>query len=79
MPGAGLYADGCTGRARMVVDEDHGYLLGVTFVGPGVEELLHSATIARGRPGPDQPACHAVPASPCVSEVWLRLLEACRA
>ena len=33
--GAGLDADGCTGRARMLVDEDHGYLLGVTFVGPG--------------------------------------------
>ena len=30
----------------MVVDEDHGYLLGVTFVGPGVEELTNSATIA---------------------------------
>jgi len=30
----------------MVVDEDHGYLLGVTFVGPGVEELINSATIA---------------------------------
>jgi len=40
----------------MVVDEDHSYLLGVTFVGPGVEELIHSATIARGRPGSDQPA-----------------------
>jgi hypothetical protein len=25
--GASLYADGYTGRARMVVDEDHGYLL----------------------------------------------------
>ncbi len=34
--GANLYADGYPGRARMVVDEDHGYLLGVTFVGPGV-------------------------------------------
>jgi len=43
VPGAGLYADGYTGRARMVVDEDHGRLLGVTFVGPGVEELIHSA------------------------------------
>jgi dihydrolipoamide dehydrogenase len=32
--GASLYADGYTGRACMVVDEDHGYLLGVTFVGP---------------------------------------------
>src|SRR6202012_779118 len=44
--GAQLYADGYTGRARMVVDADRGYLLGVTFVGPGVSELLHSATIA---------------------------------
>jgi dihydrolipoamide dehydrogenase len=46
VPGAGLYADGYTGRARMVVDEDRGYLLVVTFVGPGVEELIHSATVA---------------------------------
>jgi dihydrolipoamide dehydrogenase len=44
--GAGLYADGYTGHARMIVDEDHGYVLGVTFVGPGVEDLLHSATVA---------------------------------
>ncbi len=35
VPGAGLHADGYTGHARMVVDEDHGCLLGVTFVGPG--------------------------------------------
>jgi hypothetical protein len=53
VPEAGLYADGCT---RMVVDDDHGYLLGVTLVGPGMQELIHSATIARGRPGTDQPA-----------------------
>lgn len=46
VPGAGLYADRYTGRARMVVDESDGYLLRVTFVGPGVEELIHSATIA---------------------------------
>ena len=44
--GADLYADGYAGRARIVIDEDHGYLLGATFVGPGVEELIHSATIA---------------------------------
>ena len=49
---AGLYADGYTGRDRMIVDEDHGYLLGVTFVGPGVEELIDSATIAVARQVP---------------------------
>jgi dihydrolipoamide dehydrogenase len=76
VPGAGLYADGYTGRARMVVDEAHGYLLGVTFVGPGVEELIHSATIAVAGRVPVSRLWHAVPCFPSISEVWLRLLEA---
>ena len=76
--GAKLYADGYTGRARMVVDVDHGYLLGVTFVGPGVSELLHSATIAVAGRVPIDRLWHAVPCFPTVSEVWLRLLEAYR-
>jgi dihydrolipoamide dehydrogenase len=76
--GASLYADGYTGRARMVVDEDHGYLLGVTFVGPGVEELIHSATIAVASQVPVSRLWHAVPCFPSISEVWLRLLEAYR-
>ena len=78
VPGAGLYADGYTGRARMVVDEDHGYLLGVTVVGPGVEELIHSATIAVAGQVPIGRLWHAVPCFPSISEVWLRLLEAYR-
>ncbi|HEY6497071.1 MAG TPA: NAD(P)/FAD-dependent oxidoreductase [Trebonia sp.] len=76
--GAGLYADGYTGHARMVVDEDHGYLLGVTMVGPGVEELIHSATVAVAGQVPVARLWHAVPAFPSVSEIWLRLLEAYR-
>jgi dihydrolipoamide dehydrogenase len=76
--GAGLYADGYTGRARMVVDEDHGYLLGVTMIGPGVEELIHSATVAVAAQVPVSRLWHAVPAFPSISEVWLRLLEAYR-
>jgi pyruvate/2-oxoglutarate dehydrogenase complex dihydrolipoamide dehydrogenase (E3) component len=75
VPGAGLYADGYTGRARMVVDEDHGYLLGVTFVGPGVEELIHSATTAVAGQVPISRLWHAVPCFPSISEAWLRLLE----
>ena len=77
VPGAGLYADGYTGRARAVIDEDHGYLLGVTFVGPGVEELIYSATIAVAG-SPHHRLWHAVPCFPSISEVWLRLLEAYR-
>jgi pyruvate/2-oxoglutarate dehydrogenase complex dihydrolipoamide dehydrogenase (E3) component len=76
--GAKLYADGYTGRARMVVDLDHDYLLGVTFVGPGVSELLHSATIAVAGRVPVDRLWHAVPCFPTISEVWLRLLEAYR-
>jgi pyruvate/2-oxoglutarate dehydrogenase complex dihydrolipoamide dehydrogenase (E3) component len=76
--GANLYADGYTGRARMVVDQDHGCLLGVTFVGPGVEELIYSATVAVAGQVPIGRLWHAVPCFPSISEVWLRLLEAYR-
>jgi len=76
--GAKLYADGYTGRARMVVDADRGYLLGVTFVGPGVSELLHSATVAVAGQVPVDRLWRAVPCFPTISEVWLRLLEAYR-
>ena len=76
--GAKLYADGYRGRARMVVDVEHNYLLGVTLVGPGVSELLHSATIAVAGRVPIDRLWHAVPCFPTVSELWLRLLEAYR-
>ncbi|MDX3451990.1 NAD(P)/FAD-dependent oxidoreductase [Streptomyces sp. ME02-8801-2C] len=76
--GAGLYADGYRGRARMVVDLDLETLLGVTFVGPGVGELIHSATIAVAGEVPLGRLWHAVPSYPTISEVWLRLLEAYR-
>ncbi len=73
--GAGVRADGYTGTARMVVDEKRKVLLGVTFVGPDVGELLHAATIAIVAEVPLDRLWHAVPAYPTVSEVWLRLLE----
>ncbi len=76
--GAGLYADGYTGRARMVVDLDTGTLVGVTFVGPGVSELVHSATVAVVGEVPIDRLWHAVPSYPTISEVWLRLLETYR-
>jgi pyruvate/2-oxoglutarate dehydrogenase complex dihydrolipoamide dehydrogenase (E3) component len=76
--GAGLYGDGYRGRARMVVDLEREILLGVTFVGPGVGELIHSATIAVAGQVPISRLWHAVPSYPTISEVWLRLLEAYR-
>jgi pyruvate/2-oxoglutarate dehydrogenase complex dihydrolipoamide dehydrogenase (E3) component len=73
--GAYLQADGYIGRAKAVVDEDRRVLLGVTFVGPAVVDLLHSATIPVIAEVPLDQLWHAVPSFPTVSEIWLRLLE----
>ncbi|MFE2771241.1 dihydrolipoyl dehydrogenase family protein [Microbacterium resistens] len=74
--GAGLHEDGYRGRARMIVDEGRGVLLGVTMAGPDVAELIHAATIAVVGEVPLARLWHAVPSYPTMSEVWLRLLEA---
>lgn len=73
--GASLQADGYAGKARMVVDEKRKVLLGVTFVGQDVSELLQAATIAIVGEVPIDRLWHAVPAYPTMNEVWLRLLE----
>jgi pyruvate/2-oxoglutarate dehydrogenase complex dihydrolipoamide dehydrogenase (E3) component len=76
--GAAVFADKYTGTAIAVVDTEREVLLGVTFVGPGVAELLHSATIAVVGEVPLRRLWHAVPSYPTISEVWLRLLETYR-
>ncbi|KDA05193.1 pyridine nucleotide-disulfide oxidoreductase [Microbacterium sp. CH12i] len=73
--GASLREDGYAGQARMVVDTKRDVILGVTFVGPDVADLLQAATIAVVGEVPISRLWHAVPAYPTVSEVWLRLLE----
>ncbi|WP_291051492.1 NAD(P)/FAD-dependent oxidoreductase [Herbiconiux sp.] len=73
--GASVHTDGYKGTARMVVDEDRKVVLGVTFVGPDVQELVHSATVAVVGEVPLSRLWHAVPSYPTISEVWLRLLE----
>ncbi|WP_026551188.1 NAD(P)/FAD-dependent oxidoreductase [Arthrobacter sp. H20] len=73
--GSALHSDGYQGWAQMVVDEDRKVLIGATFAGPDVAELLHAATIAIAGEVPLERLWHAVPAYPTISEVWLRLLE----
>jgi dihydrolipoamide dehydrogenase len=73
--GAALQADGYEGKARMVVDEKRGVLLGVTFVGQDVAEMIQAATIAVVGEVPIDRLWHAVPAYPTMNEIWLRLLE----
>ena len=61
---------------RLVVDEDRQVIVGASFVGPEVADMLHAATIAVVGEVPLERLWHAVPAYPTMSEVWLRLLEA---
>ncbi|WP_405375697.1 MULTISPECIES: dihydrolipoyl dehydrogenase family protein [unclassified Microbacterium] len=74
--GASTHSDRYEGQARAIVDADRGVMVGATFVGPDVAELLHAATIAIVGEVPMSRLWHAVPAYPTVSEVWLRWLEA---
>ncbi|QCQ15296.1 dihydrolipoyl dehydrogenase family protein [Microbacterium sp. RG1] len=74
--GAATRADDYRGQARAIVDEEAGTIIGATFVGEDVAELLHSATIAVVGQVPISRLWHAVPSYPTLSEVWLRLLEA---
>ncbi len=73
--GSGLQAEGYQGQARIVVDEDAGTLVGATFVGQDVAELVHPATVAITGQVPLATLWHAVPVFPAMSEIWLRLLE----
>jgi len=74
--GAYLLGKGVAGTSQLVVDEGRRVIVGATFTGQGVAELLHSATIAVAAEVTLDTLWHAVPSFPTVSEVWLRLLEA---
>jgi dihydrolipoamide dehydrogenase len=64
------------GTSQIVVDELRRVIVGATFTGPDVQELVHAATIAIVGEVTLDRLWHAVPSFPTVSEVWLRLLEA---
>ena len=76
VPGAYTQGNGIRGTSQLVIDDDRRTIVGATFTGPGLQELLHSATVAIcGGVTVDQ-LWHAVPSFPTLSEVWLHLLEA---
>jgi dihydrolipoamide dehydrogenase len=74
--GASVHGKGITGTCQLVVDDARRVIVGATFTGPGVGEMLHAATIAIAGEVSLDTLWHAVPSFPTVSEVWLRLLEA---
>jgi pyruvate/2-oxoglutarate dehydrogenase complex dihydrolipoamide dehydrogenase (E3) component len=77
--GGALTGKGTAGTAQLLIDRQRRVIIGATFVGPGVGEMIHAATVAIVGEVPLERLWHAVPAFPTVSEVWLRLLEAVRA
>lgn len=76
VPGSYVLGEGIGGTGKLVVDEARGVLVGATFTGPGLQELLHSATVAIAGAVPVDRLQHAVPSFPTVSEIWLHLWEA---
>ena len=73
--GASFYGRGTKGTTRFVVDTEREVLLGATFVGPEVAELLHAATIATVAEVPLATLAHAIAPFPTRSELWLKFLE----
>lgn len=73
--GAAVHGVGIHGTCQLVIDEQRRVIVGATFTGPGIAEMLHAATIAVVGEVPLDVLWHAVPAFPTMSEVWLRLLE----
>jgi pyruvate/2-oxoglutarate dehydrogenase complex dihydrolipoamide dehydrogenase (E3) component len=76
VPGAYTLGNGVGGTSQLVVDDARRVVVGATFTGPGLQELLHSATVAIVAEVPVDRLWHAVPSFPTLSEVWLHLLEA---
>jgi pyruvate/2-oxoglutarate dehydrogenase complex dihydrolipoamide dehydrogenase (E3) component len=76
VPGAYTQGTGIGGTSQLVIDDRRRVIVGATFTGPGLQELLHSATVAVCGEVTVDRLRHAVPSFPTVSEVWLHLLEA---
>jgi dihydrolipoamide dehydrogenase len=76
VPGAYTQGNGIRGTSQLVIDDQRRIIVGATFTGPGLAELLHSATVAICGGVTVDRLRHAVPSFPTLSEVWLHLLEA---
>lgn len=75
VPGSYVRGNGRGGTSMLVVETERRTVVGATFTGQGVQELLHSATVAIVGQLTLDTLRDAVPSFPTVSEVWLHLLE----
>ena len=74
-PGASFVGKGAPAAVRLVVDAQREVVLGATFCGPDVADMLHAATVAMVGEVPLRRLADAMPAFPTRSEVWLALLS----
>jgi pyruvate/2-oxoglutarate dehydrogenase complex dihydrolipoamide dehydrogenase (E3) component len=72
---ASIEGSDVVGAAQLVIDRASETIVGATFVGPDIGEMLHSATIAVIGRVPIELLRHAVAAFPSLSEIWLELIE----
>ena len=77
--GGSFWGRNAPGTTRFVVDKRRRVLVGATFTGAEVQDLLHAATIAIVGEIPLDRLRHATPAFPTRSEVWLPLIAAAHA
>ena len=73
--GASFVGRDAPGTSRFVVDRARQVLVGVTFVGPGVNDFLQAASVAVAAEVPLSRLAHAVAPFPTRSELWLSFLE----
>jgi pyruvate/2-oxoglutarate dehydrogenase complex dihydrolipoamide dehydrogenase (E3) component len=64
------------GTGQLVIDDRRRVIAGAAFTGPGLQELLRSATVAVCAGVTVDRLRHAVRSFPAVSVVWLHLLQA---
>src|SRR5262249_61911719 len=74
-PGASFIGKGTGGKARLVVDQAKGTIVGATFTGFETADFLQAATVAIVAEVPLARMRHAIAPYPPRSEVWLKLLE----
>ncbi len=75
LAGTYLMREDYVGRAKLVIDRSSDTIVGATFVGSQIADLVHAATVAMIGKVPIAALWHAVPSYPTASEIWLRLLE----
>jgi pyruvate/2-oxoglutarate dehydrogenase complex dihydrolipoamide dehydrogenase (E3) component len=73
-PGASFVGKHAPSKVRLVVDARRQVVVGATFTGPDVAEMLHAATIAIVGEVRLSVLAHAMPSFPTRGEVWLKLL-----